>query len=110
MNGTLTPTERQLIVEINQWRKRHGWFDTNLGWVDPNHTIRIRPQEWGFDLWHRVDGKWQQLEDRYAAFTVRQAVDTLVALDVLPDKFHSIKWAVLKAFAAVDAENAERAK
>lgn len=98
----MNDTERRLVVDLNRWRKDRGWFDTNLGWVDANHTTRIRPTISGFDLWERTEGgNWQLDPDHYWAPTLRSAVDTLVALGVLPDDFNSIKRAVVKAFEAL---------
>lgn len=91
---------RKLIADLNKWRRTTGW---TWGWIrglvnadsTRNATIAVdwqpagnNPQ--GFTVARRDDGtgRWTS-PDFYPAADVRQAVDLLVAVGVLPARFSS---------------------
>ena len=92
MTATVTtPTsDRYLLARISQWRMDNGWTNTDLGWVDDFQTVRVREADkgTGIDLWQRTSvGNWQMFPTFIPAGSVRQAIDLLVALDILPARF-----------------------
>lgn len=96
-------TDRQLLADIHRWARTNGWHCTWIGWanaqlgreattvVEWDHdelTVRRRPaaevgQQWPSGLGSVGRG------ERYPVTSVREAVDILVALDVLPHRFSS---------------------
>ena len=87
--------DRRLLAEVSKWAHANGW--TNGGWRGYMNgrywheaTIMVRPNETGFDVWRverggPVSGKPME----YPATSIREAVDLLVALRILPDRFSS---------------------
>lgn len=84
----MTAAERRLLAGLSRWRKDKNWTDSNLGWVDAAQSVRVRPLEHGFKVWGRYDDQWRA-EGEFPATSIRQAVDILVALTVLPAPFSS---------------------
>ncbi|MET8265972.1 hypothetical protein ABZU92_18495 [Micromonospora arida] len=91
-NTATTPIEdRRLLAEVSRWRKDNGWTNTDFGWVDDLRTVRVRPNEAGFQVW-RKDADAPHFTGQpteYPAESVREAIDMLVALNVLPEGFSS---------------------
>lgn len=96
-------TDRQLLVDVHQWARANGWRCTWIGWgnaqisssattvVEWDHdelTVRRRPAAEVGQQWPSGLGSVGR-RDRYPVTSVRQAVDFLVALDVLPARFSS---------------------
>ncbi|MGA4726260.1 hypothetical protein ACPB67_02470 [Micromonospora taraxaci] len=92
-----TPTEdRRLLAEVSRWRKGNDWRADDLRGFqnapfEDAATVAVRPNEAGFQVWRKgADAPHfigQPIE--YPAESVREAVDLLVALDVLPLQFSS---------------------
>lgn len=96
-------TDRQLLADIHRWARVSGWHCTWIGWanarvsadattvVEWDHdelTVRRRPSAEVGRQWPSGLGSVGRRE-RYPVTSVRQAVDFLVALDVLPAQFSS---------------------
>lgn len=101
--SVIASDDRRLLAEVSKWAHANGW--TNGGWRGYMNgrywheaTVMVRPNETGFDVW-RVNqaGAVAGRPDEYPATSVREAVDLLVALRILPDRFSSAFYAGVDA-------------
>lgn len=101
MNGTATPTsDRQLLAEVHRWARTNGWTWNDVwGWINaPYASDATLTVEWDDNGVITVrTGPVVFRPTRYPVDTVRQAVDLLVTLDILPAKFASAYRAGVKA-------------
>ncbi|MFI1195487.1 hypothetical protein ACH4T9_19830 [Micromonospora sp. NPDC020750] len=96
-------TDRQLLADVHRWARTNGWHCTWIGWanaqlgsdattvVEWDHdelTVRRRPTAEVGSQWPSGWGS-EGRRERYPVTSVRQAVDILVALDVLPAQLSS---------------------
>ena len=96
MNQQTTETDgRRLLAEVSKWAHANGWTNGEWrGYMNATYwheaTVMVRPHECGFDVF-RTDqgGPITGRPDEYPATSVREAVDLLVALRILPDRFSS---------------------
>ncbi|MBM0203228.1 hypothetical protein JNW90_08990 [Micromonospora sp. STR1s_5] len=91
-----TPTEdRRLLAEVSRWRKAADWTDSSRGFqnapFEDGATVAVRPNEAGFQVWRKpADAPhFTGQPTEYPAESVREAIDLLVALRVLPAHFSS---------------------
>ncbi|MGC1213265.1 MAG: hypothetical protein WA890_18595, partial [Micromonospora sp.] len=90
-------------AEVSKWAHKNGWTNGDWrGYVNARYTdeatIVVRPNETGFEVWRKEPG--QHLTgrpDEYPATSVREAVDLLVALRILPDRFSRAFYAGVDA-------------
>ncbi|MGK5737237.1 hypothetical protein [Micromonospora sp. URMC 103] len=95
MNTTAsTATDRQLLAAVSAWAHENGW--TEAGWrgyknarYEDGATIAVRPNEAGFEVWRKTSDTphFRGMSADYPATTVREAVNLLVALEILPAEF-----------------------
>ena len=93
MNGTVTPsTDRKLLADVHRWARTNGWT-WNSAWCWQNATYATEATlavEWDLDartvIVRRGDGVVFR-PTTYPADTVREAVDLLVAIGILPARF-----------------------
>ncbi|QDY06128.1 hypothetical protein FJK98_02260 [Micromonospora sp. HM134] len=95
------PTDRQLLAAVHRWARTHGWTVTWVGWANAgsasNATIAVAWDDTEVTVYRRplteVGRQWYVGVDghhsRHPVASVRQAVDVLVALDVLPAELSS---------------------
>ena len=94
MNGTVTPTtDRQLLADIHRWARANGWtWNEVWGWINARYASDASlAVEWDTDrgvLTIRT-GPVVFRAKNYDVDSVRQAVDQLVTLDILPAQFSS---------------------
>lgn len=99
-------TDRQLLISIRQWLRDEGWWLGWTGWTDQfgelastvivdwdedELRVRRRTAEQVGKSWPLGYGR----HERYPVTSVRQAVDILVVLGVLPPRFSSAYRAAL---------------
>ncbi|GLZ62836.1 hypothetical protein [Micromonospora sp. NBRC 107095] len=96
-NTVTTSTEdRRLLAEVHRWARIQGWRAG--GWrgyqnaqFEDKATVTVRPNEAGFQVWRKdADALFftgQPTE--YPTATVREAIDILVAIGILPPAFSS---------------------
>lgn len=97
---THVETDRDLLVVVHRWARSAGWSYCHRGWVDSTHladaTVTVCWDEDGLLLWHRqAHGLWTTTPVVYPVASARQAVDVLVALDILPVALSSAHRAAL---------------
>lgn len=99
----LTRDERLLLREVSRWARDNGWERDLIGWSSPTKAGRlfVRVNTGGVDWWPGSDeprpfgvirvasAKAMFPGSTVRVHSVRQAVDVLVALDVLPAEFWS---------------------
>lgn len=99
-------TERELIAAAAQWAKDNGW--TSAGWrgwqnarYEDGATIAVHPNESGFEVWRKDTDTphFRGMSTDYPADSVRQAVDLLVALGILPAEFSTAYAAGVREYA-----------
>lgn len=100
-------TDRALIVDAHRWARYHGWVPYGRhGWTDPaGITTNGRAGTavtWDEDsiTVYRRRSEWAWDERTYRVASVREAVDILVAVDVLPAQMSS-------AYRTAQAERAQ---
>jgi len=92
----VTSTEdRRLLAEVHRWARTNGWSTSWRGWIneanlidaavavmpEPDHSaIRV--------TWRKGDGGWHTSR-QFDVIDVREAIDMLVALNILPARFSS---------------------
>ena len=96
-------SDRQLLAAVHRWARTHGWHATWIGWanapwagdatavVEWDHeelTVRRRPDAEVGRQWPSGLGSVGRSE-RYPVTSVREAVDLLAALGVLPAELSS---------------------
>ncbi|MCG5460807.1 hypothetical protein MED01_004233 [Micromonospora sp. MED01] len=93
---TTTSTEdRRLLAEVSRLRRANDWRDSSRGFqnapFEDQATVAVRPNEAGFQVWRKpADAPhFTGQPTEYPAESVREAVDLLVALNILPDSFSS---------------------
>jgi hypothetical protein len=105
MNGTISlTTDRQLLAEVSRWARANNWSPAewrgfkNAAFED-QATIAVRVNEAGFQVWRKTSAapRFTGQPTDYPASSVRQAVDFLVALRILPVKFSSVYEAGVRA-------------
>jgi len=111
----MTLAERKLIAQINHWARRHGWERrARQAYRNPTRDLTVAFPCWssayqyfiGDALVTVVRGHGHQAStSTYPARSVTEAVDILVSVGVLPERFHSIYRALIGMF----DEHAERA-
>ena len=98
MNGTVTPTgfpgfapgeHRHLLADVHRWARTNGWnWHECWGWVNARYasdaTLGI---DWDNGTVTVRAGQVLLRPTTYPVGSVRQAVDMLVALDILPASF-----------------------
>ena len=92
---TIETDGRRLLAEVSKWAHANGWTNGGWrGWMNGRYwheaTVYVRPNETGFDVFRTDQGgpvSGRPME--YPATSVREAVDLLVALRILPDRFSS---------------------
>lgn len=99
-------TDRELLISIRQWLRDEGWWLGWTGWTDQfgelastvivdwdedELRVRRRTAEQAGKSWPVGYGR----HERYPVTSVRQAVDILVVLEVLPARFSSAYRAAL---------------
>ena len=102
MNGTVTPTgfpgfapgeHRHLIADVHRWARTNGWnWHECWGWVNARYASNVTLGiDWDSDNSTVTVRAGQVLlrPTTYPVGSVRQAVDLLVALDILPVQFSS---------------------
>ncbi|MGN9802024.1 hypothetical protein [Micromonospora sp. L32] len=114
MNGTAnTTSDRHLLAEVSRWRKANGWtLSGQRGWVnarcsaDATVAVDYHPYRDGFTVACKDDrtGTWPLYPDFRAADSVRQAVDMLVALDILPARLSSLADTMLRLADELESE------
>jgi hypothetical protein len=98
MTDTVTaPTaDRKLLADVHRWARTYGW--TSAGWrgwqnarYEDQATVAVRTNEAGFQVWRKpADAPhFTGQPTEYPADSVRQAVDLLVALGILPAQLSS---------------------
>lgn len=112
INAAVTPlslddiTDRQLLISIRQWLRDEWWWPGWTGWAnamaekdatvvvswdEDELFVRRRSAEQVGRIWPAGYGR----HERYPVTSVRQAVDILCALEVLPARFSSAYRAAL---------------
>lgn len=106
--------DRRLLADVHRWLRTNGWTNTWRGWIDGKSLddcrVAVLPQpDDGYDpavmvTRRRANGYGWGRQRRYDVADVRQAVDLLVALDILPPHFSSAyKAAVEDARGVIEA-------
>ena len=88
-------TDRCLFADISKWAHAAGW--RNAGWrgwqnarYEDEATVVVRLNETGFEVWRKNgESHFTGRPMEYPAATVREAVDLLAALRILPPQFSS---------------------
>ena len=92
MNGTTnTAEDRKLLAEVSKWARAYGWVVLrDTGWQNPSRIIQVDWDERGVWIARRngTDRMWPAAQ-LYPATSVRQAVDMLAAIGILPPRFSS---------------------
>ncbi|MEV4846109.1 hypothetical protein AB0K20_23190 [Micromonospora matsumotoense] len=91
------PSDRQLLAAAHRWARTHGWRVTWRGWADglSDGTVGVGWEHGELRIWRSYttpgssDRRWPTWSTDYPVASVRQAVDVLVALDVLPAELSS---------------------
>ncbi|MBM0277228.1 hypothetical protein [Micromonospora tarensis] len=87
--------DRRLLAEVSRWRKANDWRDSSRGFqnapFEDGATVAVRPNEAGFQVWRKpADAPhFTGQPTEYPAESVREAIDMLVALRILPPQFSS---------------------
>lgn len=100
MTAVDTPTtvadktaDRQLLVDVHRWARANGWTISTTGWINAAYDsladIAVGWDEDGLRVWRKEQSSsghryWPIPSTDYPVATVRQAVDVLVALRILP--------------------------
>ncbi|MFI6819763.1 hypothetical protein ACIBJE_02275 [Micromonospora sp. NPDC050187] len=101
--GTTMPatalTDRQLLVDVRRWARTNGWSLSWIGWInatyDSDATLAVGWDESGLRVWRKGATGWPIRSTDYAVASVRQAVDVLAALGILPPHLSSAYRAAL---------------
>ncbi|MFE9192022.1 hypothetical protein ACFYL6_20695 [Micromonospora sp. NPDC007208] len=90
---------RGLLANVRTWARTNGWAShRDTGWQNPDRTIQVDWDEHGLSIGRRISADRMWPTPRlYPASSVRQAVDFLVALYILPMKFSSAYESGVKA-------------
>lgn len=87
----MTREERELLAAVHRWARTNGWTPHRLGWAnaelpaDATLAIRHDAGMYGLAIYHREPGGvWPTSGTYWPVDSVRQAVDVLCALGVLP--------------------------
>lgn len=100
------PTDRQLLVDVRRWAIANGWHLTWLGWANAatvdGATVIV---EWYHgelvvSRRNQASGQWSASlfradQRRHPVDSVREALDILVALGIVPARFSSAYRAAL---------------
>ncbi|MEU7972199.1 hypothetical protein AB0B48_09160 [Micromonospora sp. NPDC049089] len=98
MTSTTTgfTTDRQQLAEVSRWARIQGWRVG--GWrgyqnapFEDQATVTVRVNEAGLQVWRKPAGTpyFTGQPTEYPAATVREAVDILAAVGILPPVFSS---------------------
>lgn len=117
----MTLAERKLIAQINHWARRHGWEPVEgVTYRNAARDVNVNLPLWSSAYQYFIGdalvtvtrgkrapngkpGGWTT--SNYPARSVTEAVDILVSVGVLPERFHSIYRALIGIF----DDHAERA-
>jgi hypothetical protein len=115
-----TPTtgaDRRLLADVHRWARTNGW--TPADWrgrqnapTEDQATIAVRTNEAGFQVWRKTTDAphFTGQPTDYPADSVRQAVDLLAALNILPAQFSSAYQAGWHDGYFADVEDETRAE
>lgn len=110
----MTLAERKLIAQINHWARRHGWERARQAYRNPTRDLTVAFPCWSFACQYFIGDALVTVvrghghrasTSTYPARSVTEAVNILVSVGVLPERFHSIYRALIGMF----DEHAERA-
>lgn len=95
------PTDQELLITVRRWAIAAGWhWHRVYGWINQptcGWTVAVEIQDGHLIVTRRSADQMRGQVDQYRADSVRQAVDLLCALDVLPARFSSAYRAALAA-------------
>jgi hypothetical protein len=110
----MTTEERDLLVAVSRWAHRAGWTQHWRGWInatyDSDATLTVGVDEGEVRIWRREPGKGFPLRSTdYLVAGVRQGVDLLCVLGVLPAWMSSLWQAGVSAGIQLAGETVQTA-
>lgn len=96
------PTDRQLLVDVRRWAIANGWhWHRTYGWINApiyqGWTVAVEVLDGQVAVSRQSADQMRGHTDYHRVDSVRQGVDILCALDVLPARFSSAYRAALAA-------------
>ncbi len=87
----LSASDRRLLAEVHHWARVNGWSPRSRGWTNPDDTTAVTWDEGEVRVWRRQrPNLYPTWPTMYPVESIRQAVDLLVALGILPAELSSV--------------------
>lgn len=82
---------RLVLAAAHRWARTTGWQRTYRGWRNNDRGLGVAWDHDEVSVWRRHPrlDRWPSWPVTYRVFTVRQAIDVLCAVDVLPNHLSS---------------------